>query len=190
MAEKTILDVCCGSRMFWFDKYDERVIFCDKRAERHILNYDCGDYDINVSPNVLSNFTALPFPSNHFQVVVFDPPHLNKIGKNSWTYKKYGSLEGEWRFMLRDGFAECFRVLATAGTLIFKWSSVQIPISEVLKLTNERPLFGHPSGKNGLTHWVAFTKPNTACTRPPSAYGACTAQFPCKVISLRKYRPL
>jgi hypothetical protein len=171
MAEKTILDVCCGSRMFWFDKSDERVIFCDKRAERHILNYDCGDYDINVSPNVLSNFTALPFPSNHFQVVVFDPPHLNKIGKNSWTYKKYGALESEWRFMLRDGFAECFRVLAPAGTLIFKWSSVQIPISEVLKLTHEKPLFGHPSGKNGLTHWVAFTKPNKACTRPPSAEG-------------------
>jgi len=173
MAEKTILDVCCGSRMFWFDKSDERVIFCDKRKERHILNYDCGDYDINVSPNILSDFTALPFSSNYFQVVVFDPPHLNKIEEKSWTYKKYGSLDGEWRFMLRDGFSECFRVLAPAGTLIFKWSSVQIPISEVLKLTHEKPLFGHPSGKNGLTHWVAFTKPNTACT--PTAFGVGTA---------------
>ena len=86
MAEKTILDVCCGSRMFWFDKHDERVVFCDKRKERHILNYDCGDYDINVSPNVLSDFTALPFPSNHFQVVVFDPPHLKKIGEK-FTFK-------------------------------------------------------------------------------------------------------
>jgi len=148
--------------MFWFDKSDPRVVFCDKRAERHILNYECGDYDINVSPNILSDFTALPFPSNHFQMVVFDPPHLNKIGKNSWMYKKYGGLGPEWRSMIQGGFSECFRVLAPAGTLIFKWSSVQIPISEVLKLTHEKPLFGHPSGKNGLTHWVAFMKSNTS----------------------------
>lgn len=161
MSHKSILDVCCGSRMFWFDHNDDRVLFCDKRIERHILDYPCGHYDIDVSPNVLSNFTALPFPSNHFQIVVFDPPHLSKLGKNSWVYKKYGRLDGEWRFMLRDGFSECFRVLVAGGTLIFKWSSVQIPISEVLKLTNEKPLFGHPSGKNGLTHWVSFIKPIT-----------------------------
>jgi len=155
---KTVLDVCCGSKMFWFDKSDDRVIFCDKRVERHILNYPCGDYDVNVSPSVLSDFTALPFPSNYFQVVVFDPPHLNKIGKNSWVYKKYGSLDGDWRSMLRDGFSECFRVLVPNGTLIFKWSSVQILLSEILELVDERPLFGHKSGKRSLTHWVTFAK--------------------------------
>lgn len=26
----TILDMCCGSRMFWFDKQDERAVFTDK----------------------------------------------------------------------------------------------------------------------------------------------------------------
>ncbi|AJB03663.1 methyltransferase [Salmonella enterica subsp. enterica serovar 4,[5],12:i:-] len=25
----TILDMCCGSRMFWFDKQDERAVFTD-----------------------------------------------------------------------------------------------------------------------------------------------------------------
>lgn len=168
MAEKTILDVCCGSKMFWFDRNDDRVIFCDKRAERHTLNDKTakgGQRDLVIAPNVISDFTALPFPSNYFQLVVFDPPHYKSIGNKSWLRAKYGRLEGEWRFMLRDGFSECFRVLAEGGTLIFKWASVEFPLSEILQLTTARPLFGHNSGKHSLTHWVAFTKPNTACNR-------------------------
>ena len=27
-----VLDVCCGSRAFWFDKRDERALFVDKRS--------------------------------------------------------------------------------------------------------------------------------------------------------------
>ena len=34
---KSILDMCCGSRMFWFDKQDERAVFMDKRSEEHTL---------------------------------------------------------------------------------------------------------------------------------------------------------
>lgn len=167
MAEKTILDVCCGSRMFWFDRADERVIFCDKRAERRTLkdsSVEGGQRELIIAPDVMSDFMALPFPSNRFQVVAFDPPHFNKSGPKSWLRAKYGALEGDWRGMLRGGFAECFRVLVPGGALIFKWSSVQIPLSEILELTTERPLFGHKSGKQSLTHWVAFTKPNTTCT--------------------------
>ncbi len=29
MSEVSILDMCCGSRMVWFDKQDERAVFCD-----------------------------------------------------------------------------------------------------------------------------------------------------------------
>lgn len=32
-----ILDMCCGSRMFWFDKNDDRAIFSDIRKEEHTL---------------------------------------------------------------------------------------------------------------------------------------------------------
>lgn len=28
-----VLDACCGSRMFWFDKADRRALFIDKRRE-------------------------------------------------------------------------------------------------------------------------------------------------------------
>ncbi len=165
MAEKTILDVCCGGRMFWFDKSDERAVFVDRRVENVTLkdkSVNGGHRKLSVKPNIQADFSALPFSSNHFQTVVFDPPHFNKSGPKSWLRAKYGALEGNWKPMLADGFSECFRVLAPNGTLVFKWSSVQIPLSEILELVAERPLFGHKSGKRGLTHWVVFTKPNTA----------------------------
>jgi len=71
----------------------------------------------------------------------------------------YGSLDKEtWKDDLRKGFAECFRVLKPNGTLIFKWNEIDIPLKEVLALTNEKPLYGHKSGKKANTHWVAFVK--------------------------------
>ncbi len=33
MESQSILDMCCGSRMFWFNKRDERAVFADIRAE-------------------------------------------------------------------------------------------------------------------------------------------------------------
>ena len=34
----TVLDPCCGSRMMWVDKQDQRVLFGDQRTESHILS--------------------------------------------------------------------------------------------------------------------------------------------------------
>lgn len=67
----TVLDPCCGSRMFWFDKEDQRVLFGDIREESHIL---CDGRVLNIEPNVRMDFTALPFPDDTFNLVVFDPP--------------------------------------------------------------------------------------------------------------------
>ncbi len=167
MSKQKILDVCCGSRMFWFDKNDERVIFADRRVEQHLLNdksQKSGKRELVINPNVQSDFTALPFPDNYFEMVVFDPPHLEKLGEMSWLALKYGRLTGDWRQMLKDGFFECFRVLAPSGTLIFKWNEFDVKVSDILKLTQEKPLFGHRSGKHSKTHWVSFTKPNYAFT--------------------------
>lgn len=59
---------------------------------------------------------------------------------------------------LAAGFVECFRVLAPSGVLIFKWNEVQIPVSQILALTEQKPLIGHRSGKQSLTHWITFLK--------------------------------
>jgi len=116
-----------------------------------------------IAPDVVADFTALPFPDASFAHVVFDPPHCNRCSETGWLAKKYGKLVAGWEEMLAGGFDECFRVLKEEGTLIFKWSSVQIPLSRVLALTPMRPLYGHRSGANMQTHWVAFIKTNSSC---------------------------
>lgn len=152
---KNILDACCGSRMFWFDKDDERVLFQDKRKIKEEL---CDGRVLEIKPDIIGDFTKMEFKDNSFNLVVFDPPHLLKIGKTSWMAKKYGSLTDSWREDLINGFKECFRVLKDNGVLIFKWNERDIKVSEILKLTDRKPLFGHRTRYNGQTIWITFMK--------------------------------
>ena len=147
-----ILDACCGSRMFWFDKNNPITTFMDKR--QYYEELDTG-HIINVDPDVLADFTDMPFSDNEFDLVVFDPPHLIHAGENSWLAKKYGKLDELWPEDIRQGFAECMRVLRPSGTLIFKWNEEQIPLSDVLEAIGEQPLFGN---KRSKTHWLVFMK--------------------------------
>jgi SAM-dependent methyltransferase len=157
----SVLDACCGSRMFWFDRADARAVFVDKRRETHELpdvSSTGGSRMLTVDPDMIADFTALPFEDGRFAMVVFDPPHLLRAGPKGWQAKKYGKLTGDWREMLRRGFAECFRVLRAEGTLIFKWNEHEIPVSEILALTPEKPLVGQRCGKTAKTHWLVFLK--------------------------------
>lgn len=153
---KPILDACCGAKMFWFDKKNPQVEFCDIREVPYHEYYH--QRYIEIKPDTICDFTALPFADKTFKLVVFDPPHLKSVGHNSWTYLKYGELGENWRKMIHDGFRECMRVLDDYGVLIFKWSEVQIPLKEILKVIGQEPLFGHRSGKNMNTHWLTFMK--------------------------------
>ena len=152
---KSILDPCCGSRMWWFDKQDSRAVFTDKRSEQHTL---CDGRELIIEPDMVMDFTDLQFDDEQFHMVVFDPPHLRKAGKDSWMALKYGKLDETWPIMIRDGFAECFRVLKPNGTLIFKWNEDQIPVKDILALTDQKPVVGHRSGKRSNTHWICFLK--------------------------------
>lgn len=156
-----VLDVCCGSRMFWFDRDDQRALFMDVRCEAHVLKDRSsrgGFRHLEVRPQIVGDFTALPFSNAKFYMVIFDPPHLIRNGANGWQAKKYGKLPKEWRDTIRQGFAECFRVLRPGGTLIFKWNEHDVPVSRILELTPERPLIGQKCGKSAKTHWLIFMK--------------------------------
>lgn len=152
---KKILDACCGSRMFWFDKNHPDVLYQDIRSEEHIL---CDGRKLEVKPDVIADFRNMPYKDNSFKLVVFDPPHLAKAGENSWLAKKYGVLSPNWKDDLAKGFEECFRVLEPNGVLVFKWNEDQIKVKQVIKLSPVPPLFGHTTGRHGKTHWITFMK--------------------------------
>lgn len=158
---KTVLDACCGSRMFWFNPKDPRAVFLDKRSETHTLKdrtAKTGERFLVIEPDVQGDFTNLPFEDESFPLVVFDPPHLVKLGKTSWMARKYGRLEADWKTELSKGFAECFRVLKPMGTLVFKWNETDIPVRTILSLTPVRLLFGNRCGKQQKSHWIVFQK--------------------------------
>ncbi len=155
-----ILDVCCGSKMFYFDKSNEDVLFMDIRKEDHIL---CDGRDLKISPDLVGDFRNLPFNSCFFNHVIFDPPHMKWLGKNSWMFKKYGVLNrNSWEEDLKKGFNECWRVLKNQGSLIFKWNTHDIATPKILKLFHTKPTIGHRTTKNLKTHWFVFYKNEAA----------------------------
>ncbi|WP_338754245.1 class I SAM-dependent methyltransferase [Bacillus sp. FJAT-52991] len=147
-----VLDACCGSRMFWFDKQNDNVVFMDNRQLSDTL---CDGRKLEVNPDVVADFRNMPFEDDSFYLVVFDPPHLLKVGEDSWLAKKYGKLGEDWQNDIAQGFSECMRVLKPNGTLIFKWNEDQIKLKDVLKCFDQKPLFGN---KRSKTHWLVFMK--------------------------------
>ena len=163
----TILDPCCGSRMMWRDKADPRVVFGDCRSETITVTdrsrgNASGQRTLRIEPDQLLDFRALPYDDGTFKLVAFDPPHLVHAGPRSWLAAKYGKLSDNWQDDIRQGFSECFRVLEAEGVLVFKWNETQVKVGEVLALTPHAPLFGHLSGRKGLTHWLVFMKGGAA----------------------------
>lgn len=150
---KKILDACCGSRMFWFDKENKNTIFVDNREIDTRL---CDGRRLIIKPDIVADFKDMPFEDNTFYLVIFDPPHLKQAGENSWLAKKYGTLDKQtWPQDIRQGFNECIRVLKPNGTLIFKWNEEQIKLKDILKVIEYKPLFGN---KRSKTHWLVFMK--------------------------------
>lgn len=149
--------------MMWRDRNNPDVVFGDLRHETiTVTDRSHGKQDgtrtLHIEPDIQMDFTSLPFEDETFHLVSFDPPHLERAGPKSWLAAKYGKLGADWRKDLRSGFTECMRVLKPGGTLVFKWNETQVKIGEVLKLAPFEPLFGHLSGRKGLTHWLVFIK--------------------------------
>ena len=86
---KYILDACCGSRMFWFDRQQKNTVYMDNREFEDTL---CDGRRLIVKPDIVGDFRQIPFPDETFRLVVFDPPHLRHGGDKSWIVKKYGKL--------------------------------------------------------------------------------------------------
>ena len=160
----SVLDPCCGTRMWHFDRENPLVVFGDCRKETITVTDNSkrnptGKRVLHIEPDVLMDFRAMPYSDNAFNLVVFDPPHLVTAGPRSWLGAKYGLLnKTDWRDDIRRGFAECFRVLTPHGTLVFKWNETQVALRDVLPLAGRPPVVGQVSGAKGMTHFLVFIK--------------------------------
>jgi SAM-dependent methyltransferase len=156
---KLILDATAGGRQMWFVKNHPSVVYMDKRQVEPGQFAEYGNPGFGVEPDIIADFTDIPFPDESFYLVVFDPPHAS-ISDESIMGIKYGTLGENWKQELVEGFKECWRVLLPYGTLIFKWNERQHKVREVLDMLPDymEPLFGHPTGKSGSTKWIAFMK--------------------------------
>lgn len=153
--EIRILDACCGSRMFWWDKTEPHTTFMDIRQENRDITNGSVTKHVTVNPDVIADFRRMPFPDNHFDLVVFDPPHLIWAGPKSFMKAQYGQLPADWRSYMKDGFDECLRVLKNTGVLLFKWSQAQIHLADVLAVLGRTPILGD---KHASTRWEVFLK--------------------------------
>lgn len=151
-----ILDACCGSKMFWYDKEEPHTTYMDIRNE--VLAYTDRDTvrEVVINPDIVSDFRNIPFADNSFDLVVFDPPHLIHVGDTSWLPKKYGKLDKKtWPQDLKLGFDECMRELKLNGTMLFKWNEDQIKIKDVFAVFEQQPILGD---KRSKTRWSVFIK--------------------------------
>ena len=95
--------------MFWFNKENGNTVFMDNREFEDTL---CDGRSLKISPDIVADFRQIPFPDDKFHLVVFDPPHLVRVGEKSWIAKKYGKLDPEtWKSDLKKGFSELIIVL-------------------------------------------------------------------------------
>lgn len=114
-------------------------------------------------PFVTSEWKDAPFPNNHFDMVIFDPPHLIKkeVIKECSLHKSYGYLkEKTWKQEIKQGVRKLFDVLKPNGVFIFKWCENSIKVEEVIKLFPYKPMFGINTKSKGHTAnwWILFIK--------------------------------
>lgn len=162
-----ILDSTASNRSMWYQKDNPFTIFMDKRKGKE---YACSKNIskekhriIRVFPDIQAQWQNLPFKSNCFDMVVWDPPHLfrNEGTNPSLMSKRYGLFYNTtWKDIVTKGTIELFRVLKPNGVFILKWCEVDKDVSEILKLMPYSPMFGTRTGQRNNTHWITFIKYN------------------------------
>lgn len=133
-----ILDLSAGNRAIWIQKDLDFVTFLDKRPE--------------TCPTHVCDTTSIPsVVGKNFDLVVFDPPHLN-AGKNSNVSKSYGHhTTEEIKQTIAGSAGESWRVSKPKALMAFKWNDHDISLDTALELMSPfwSPLFGHHMRNRG-----------------------------------------
>lgn len=145
-----ILDLSAGNRAIWFDKNCPLAVFVDKRAE--------------VSPDIVADTTKLPPTVGYdYDLVVFDPPHMN-CGKNSNMSAVYGyHTTAEILETIKGTAAEAHRVTKPDALMALKWNDHDIKLQRVFDLMPQwEPLFGALTkdgpGSGSKTYWAMLRR--------------------------------
>jgi len=162
MSDKVVLDATCAGRYMWHEDMKDaaKVVYADRRKRKgleHQANWQC-------VPDVFSDTRNLPFKSETFDLIAYDPPH--RVTDDGMTQlsgvieKKYGALQAEtWQSDLAESFKELWRVLREGGTITFKWADTHKSHDDVLSQLPETPLYGTTTGKDrAKVKWWVFHK--------------------------------
>jgi hypothetical protein len=99
--EWSTLDVTYGYGTFWTDWRPDHLVACDLNPAKSPIGYSV-------------DFTKLPFPTHHYDVVVFDGPYKLNGTPTDDVDERYGVDEtATWQermALLRAGARECARV--------------------------------------------------------------------------------
>lgn len=146
-----ILDMSAGNRAVWLDKKHRDCIYVDIRP--------------SVNPTIVADTRELP-PSvgDGYQLVVFDPPHVN-FGASAEMSKTYGHhTTEEIRDIIKRSAKEAHRVTVPDALMAFKWNDHDQKLDKVLGLMFEwwEPLFGHATSSRTKhscqTYWVMLRR--------------------------------
>jgi 23S rRNA G2069 N7-methylase RlmK/C1962 C5-methylase RlmI len=143
-----ILDLTAGRRAVWFNKNHPLATYVDRRAE--------------VVPTHVADSTNLPPQvGKDFDLVIFDPPHLN-CGPNSNMSRVYGYHTTKQILDLVAGVnREAHRVTKPRALMAMKWNTHDIRLQRVFDLMPLwEPLVGHltKDGPSSQTYWVLLLR--------------------------------
>lgn len=131
-----IIDLTAGKRAIWYKKNSQDVLFCDIRPEMEPdIVIDCQTEDL--------------IKLGKFDVIVFDPPHMN-CGPNSNMSKRYGHWTNKQiREMVKNTSIQAAKIAKKNTVLLLKWNNHDIKLKTIFDLMQPwEPLCGHLT-KNG-----------------------------------------
>lgn len=144
-----ILDLSAGNRAIWYNKNHPMAIYLDKRA--------------SVKPTIVCDTRSIPKNVGHgFDLVVWDPPHLN-TGKKSNMAKSYGHhTTAEILDTIEKTQWQVYKITKPEALIAFKWNTHDIKLERIFDLLSPQwePLFGHltKDGPRSQTYWVMFRR--------------------------------